>query len=246
MLVGLVISVPIAAVDGVPARLHGAAWLWLALSGGGNVVGLIFSYQAYRRGNVTLVVPIVSSEGGVAALIAIFAGEALGTGTAVALVLAAAGVCVASIPARGGTGGQSSDHVWTVAFSLGAALVFGVSLYATGKAGALLPATWVVPAARVVGTAVITLPLALRGRLRITRRAAPLVLASGICEVLGFFSYTLGTRHGIAVTAVLGSQFAAISVIVAYFLFRERMSRLQWIGVGTIIVGVSLLSAFNA
>ena len=49
-------------------------------------------------------------------------------------------------------------------------------------------------------------PLALTGRLEITRRALPLVVASGVCEVLGFYSYTTGARHGIAVAAVLASQ----------------------------------------
>jgi hypothetical protein len=41
-----------------------------------------------------------------------------------------------------------------------------------------------------------------------TARAAPLVLASGVLEVAGLVAFTIGARHGIAVAAVLGSQFA--------------------------------------
>jgi len=44
---------------------------------------------------------------------------------------------------------------------------------------------------------------------------------------------------------VLSSQFAAITVAAAYFLFGERLTRLQLAGICTIIVGVSLLSAVN-
>jgi drug/metabolite transporter (DMT)-like permease len=127
-----------------------------------------------------------------------------------------------------------------------AACTFGISLYATGRAGATLPAAWVVLSARLIGTVVATLPLALTGRLKLTRRALPLVVVSGICEVVGFYSYTWGARHGIAVAAVLSSQFAAVAAVAAYFLFRERLSRLQLIGVCTVVAGVALLSAVRA
>jgi len=77
-------------------------------------------------------------------------------------------------------------------------------------------------------------------------RAVPLVIASGVCEVLGFFSYTAGSRHGIAVAAVLSSQFAVLAGIAAYVLFGERLSRVQMTGVCTVIAGVALLSALQA
>jgi drug/metabolite transporter (DMT)-like permease len=246
MAIGLVITGPIAAAEGVPAHLHGSAWLWLLLSGGGNIVGLQLIYMAYRTGQVALVVPISSTEGAVAAVISIAAGESIGVGTGIALVLAVVGVCVTSLPADLPEGHIETPHVRTLLLAGGAALVFGVSLYATGRAAALLPSAWVVLSARVVGTVVLALPFALRGRLKLTRRALPFVIASAIAEVVGFFSYNLGTRHGIAVAAVIASQFAAIVVAFAYFFFHERLTRTQFIGICTIIVGVTLLSAVSA
>ena len=78
------------------------------------------------------------------------------------------------------------------------------------------------------------------------RRAIPLIVVAGICEVLGFYSYTAGARHGIAVAAVLSSQFATIAAVAAYFLFGERLNRVQLAGVSSVIVGVALLSALRA
>jgi drug/metabolite transporter (DMT)-like permease len=72
------------------------------------------------------------------------------------------------------------------------------------------------------------------------------VVASGVAEVVGFFSYTFGTRHGIAVAAVIASQFAAIAVAFAYFFLGERLTRVQLIGICTILVGVSMLSAVSS
>ena len=271
MLIGLVICVPIMAAQGVPAGLHGTAWLWLALSGGGNIAGLLLTYAAFRTGQVALISPLTSTEGAVAALIAVAAGESLGAVAAGALALATLGVCLASIkpgqaavpagvqPGPAGSGpalprssaGEAdvpppAGHARVVALALLAALVFGGSLYGTARAGALLPSDWVVPAPRVIGTAVLALPLIVTRRLRIPRLATPLVAASGVCEVAGFFSFTLGSRHGIAVASVLAAQFSTVSVIVAYLLFGERLGRLQLAGVVTVIVGVSLLSVATA
>ena len=105
---------------------------------------------------------------------------------------------------------------------------------------------WVLLPPRLLGVVALTLPLALAGRLRLTRRAAPLVVTSGVAEVAGFTSYALGARHGIAVAAVLASQFAAFTAVGAYLLFRERLSRLQLAGVVLVIVGVAALSAVRA
>jgi drug/metabolite transporter (DMT)-like permease len=124
-----------------------------------------------------------------------------------------------------------------------AALGFGISLYATGRVSSTLPLAWVVLPTRLIGALVVALPLLARGRLRLARGAAPLVVTAGLCEVLGFSSYTLGARHDIAVAAVVACQFAALSAIGGYALFGERLSRAQVAGVVVLLAGVTLLSA---
>jgi drug/metabolite transporter (DMT)-like permease len=249
MLVGLVICVPLAAAEGIPAGLHGTAWVWLALAGGGNVAGLMLTYAALRQGQVALVLPLVSTEGAIAALIAVFAGESLSSAAAAALLLATLGVCLASlrpsVPDEPGAS-RGENHFKVVALALCAALLFGGSLYGTARAAAELPSAWVVLSARAVGSVVLALPLMLSGKLRLPRPAVPLVITSGICEVLGFFSYNLGSGHSIAITAVLGSQFSTLAVIGSYLLFGERLGRIQLVGVCIVIVGVSVLSVATA
>jgi drug/metabolite transporter (DMT)-like permease len=246
MLVGLVITGPAAAFDGVPAALHGSALLWLAIAGVGNVVGLALTYYALRIGQVALVAPVVSTEGATAAVIALLAGESLAPSVGVTLAVIATGICLASVPGDHMDEPARAKHPVAIAIAATAALAFGIGLYATGRAGAELPVSWVVMSARLIGVVGLTVPLAVTGRLQLTRPAAPLVVASGVCEVLGFYSYTLGARHGIAVAAVLSSQFAVLTVIGAYVLFGERLSRVQLAGVITVIVGVAVLSGLRA
>jgi len=246
MLVGLVITAPLAAAAGVPARLHGSLLVWLIVAGAGNVVGLIINYYALRIGQVSLVAPIVSTEGAIAAVIAVIAGASLAVSVAVALLVIVVGVALASVPARDAAIEDVARHPRVVILALVSTLSFGASLYATGRAGAALPASWVVLSARLLGVLALVLPLALAGRLRLSRRAVPFVVASGVAEVAGFYSYTWGSRHGLAIAAVLSSQFAVVALAASYVLFSERLSRVQLAGVTCVLVGVAALSALHA
>ena len=245
MIVGLVITAPIAALRGVPPRLGGSAGVWLIAAGAGNVAGLLLTYAAMRIGQVALVAPLVSTEGAIAAVIAVLAGERLASAAGVALAVIVLGVFLAATPESRTADRDRVGQPESALLALAAASVFGASLYATGRASLLLPAAWVVLSARVIGTVAVAAPLALAGRLRLTRRALPLVVGAGICEVVGFYSYTLGSRHGIAIAAVLASQFGALAAVIGYVLFKERLSRVQVGGVILVVVGVALLSALE-
>jgi drug/metabolite transporter (DMT)-like permease len=88
--------------------------------------------------------------------------------------------------------------------------------------------------------------LALTARLTLTRSALPMVLLAGVAEVVGLASFALGARHGIAVSAVLASEFGAVAALAAFVLFRERVVRLQVVGIAAIATGVAVLSALQA
>jgi drug/metabolite transporter (DMT)-like permease len=245
MLTGLLVVGPVALVQGRPAALDREALAWLAVAGFGNVGGLLLVYTGLRIGKVGVVAPIASSEGAVAAVIAVAAGEHLGPWTAIALFVVATGIVLA---ARAPVGSEELGHddpraAW---FAIAAALAFGAGLYATGRASLDLPIAWAVLPPRVLGVACVTIPLALGGRLRLTRAAVPLVVASGLAEVVGFVLYAVGARHGIAVAAVLASQFAAIAAVGAALLFRERLTRAGVAGVVVIAIGVAAVSALQA
>ncbi len=245
MLTGLAVVGPVVLAEGKPAALDGEALGWLALAGFGNVGGLLCVYSGLRRGNVGVVAPISSTEGAVAALIAVAAGEHLGIGTALALAAIVVGIVVT---ARAPATGAEADLVDPRAalFGLAAAGCFGASLYATGRASLDLPIAWAVLPPRLLGVFCITLPLLAVRRLPLTRVAAPYVVASGLAEVTGFVSYAVGARHGIAIAAVLGSQFAALAVLGAGVLFKERLGRMGVAGVVVIAAGVAVVSALRA
>jgi drug/metabolite transporter (DMT)-like permease len=246
MLVGLVIVVPLVLARGVPDRLDGGSLGWLALAGAGNVAGLLLTYRALRMGKVSIVAPITSTEGAIAAVISIAAGEHLGGGAGAMLGVIAAGILLASLGPATHVVSSRGHTVVTVLLATAAACSFGASLYAVGRAGSELPISWALLPARLLGVAFVAVPLLVTRRLDLTREAVPYLLAGGVCEVLGLASFTLGARHGLAVSAVLASQFGAIAAVAGFVSFRERLSRVQVAGIAAIAVGVAVLTALQA
>jgi drug/metabolite transporter (DMT)-like permease len=248
MLIGFAITAPLVALEGVPDELDEDSAVWLAVAGVGNVVGLLLAYAALRLGKVGIVAPLVSTQGAIAALIAIVAGEQVAAGTGVLFAVIAIGIVLAGL-APAGDAAASTEELHqgrATLYALGAALAIGWSLYATARASIELPVVWALLPSRLIGVLVVALPLVLRTGLRMTREALPLVLVAGVFEVAGFALFAFGARHGIAVSAVLASQFAVIAAIAAFFLFRERLSSLQVAGVVVVVAGVGVLSGVQA
>ncbi len=244
MTIGLVLVVPLAGFLADPAQLSARMLVLLAAVGISNVAGLRVEYAAFRQGKVGVVTAIASTEGAIAAAISAVAGSRLSGSTAALLGFITLGVVLtAASPDHGAAEGLRSRASTRAAFlAIVTAILFGICLYTTGRAGAQVSVLWVVLPARLFGTAAFTAPLAWRRKLQLTRRMLPLVAAAGAAEVLGILSYSVGARHQLAVAAVLASQFAALAAVAAYFLHRQRLSRWQMAGVAVVIVGVTLLS----
>ena len=239
--------------------------VWMLFSGIGNVVGLLFVYRGLRIGKVGVIAALASTEGAIAAVISVVAGERMTIPVALTLCVIVVGIAVVALasgepeetdaagpdsisgaipaspddPARHRFKPAQRAVLWGVA----AALVFGLSIYSTARLGSSMSPMMAVLPARVVGVVGVFIPLAIAGRLRLTRPAAPMVLLIGLGEVFGNASFVIGSGQSIAISAVLASQFAAISAVAAFLIFHERLSLSQRYGVIAIAVGVAVLTA---
>jgi drug/metabolite transporter (DMT)-like permease len=244
MLIGLVANLAVIAVGPAPGSLSATDIAWMLMSGVGNASGLVLEYSALRRGKVGIVTPVTSTEGAIAAVLAVAAGEALGVAQAGLLAIVALGIVLAGVAPEKSTSDQRNlAALWLAAL---AALSFGIGIFATGHLSASLPVGWAVLPPRLVGVAAVTIPLAVSRRLRLARSALPLVVTTGLTEVLGFVCFAVGARDSIAVAAVLGSQFAVVASVAAYVFLHERLTRPQLAGVVLIVVGVAALTAITA
>ena len=102
---------------------------------------------------------------------------------AVGLAVVTVGVVLSAIASD--TGAESRDRFRTPALAAGAAVCFGASLYAVGRISGTLSVGLALLPARLIGVFAVGVPLAAMRRVRITRRAAPLLVLGGLCEVVG-------------------------------------------------------------
>ena len=240
MLVGLVITTPFVIASGVPANLQ-ASLPWMGAAALGNVFGILIAGFALRVGKVGVVAPILATEGAIAAVIAAVLWESIAPIVAFVLMVIVGGIVLSAV-APDPEPLANERPLYAAALSTVAAACFGVSLFSAGNLSDEVPIAWVLLPARLVGVLIIFLPLLVTRRLRITRSTAPLVIAMGFTEVLGFVCFAIGAQYGVGVTSVLASQFAPIAAVGAYFLFKERLGRLQILGVAVLVVGVTTLT----
>jgi len=275
MIVGVAVGLPIAVASPPPSTVAPSTLLLLLLAGSCYVVGLQLTYAALRVGKVSIVAPIVSTEGAVAALVSVALGDPIGVIAGVMLVAIALGVVLSSIerarpevaagdfdltadaidepvPANGLARADQLaaeppvDARRTAALAVVAALLFGVGIVAAGRSALLVPVSWVALSARLIGIVGVVTPLLIQGRLRLSRAALPLVVVAGIGEVVGSMLSAWGSRESIAITAVMGSQFAALAAVAAFVVFGERLARIQLVGVVLIVAGVTVLAGVSA
>jgi drug/metabolite transporter (DMT)-like permease len=241
--IGLCITVVPAAIALASSPPSGGTLARLAISGVLNVVGLTAQFGALRRGSVSVVVPIASSEGAIAAVIAAASGSHLKPAGWVALAALLLGVLITAGSQWSDRG--SRDKLIPVALAVWAALCFGAGIFLLGTGGQHAPLALALVPPSLIGVLLVALPMACTGRLASPRPSLGWLVGVGIAEVLGFICYVLGARHSVPIAAVLSAQYATISVLVGVTVLRERLVTAQVIGLVLTIGGVALLSVLG-
>ena len=230
-----------------PASPIGADYAWGAASGvaGGFGVGLL--YRALAIGTMGVVAPTTSVCAVVIPVLAGFArGEHLPAPVTTGIVLAVVAIVLL---------GQESAHpdhpaprppqyglpsgMWH-ALASGVAIGFFFLLLANARSEAGL---WPLVAARVAGIPVFAaIVVATGASFRLPRGLGWLVIGGGVLDMLANVLYLLATRYGsLAIAVTLVSLYPASTVLLARVVLRERLSRLQMIGMAGALVAVLLI-----
>jgi drug/metabolite transporter (DMT)-like permease len=244
--IALATLVPFLLLTGGPPAAAALDWAVVVAAGVADVIGLACVFEAFKRGRLAVVAPIASAQGAVAAVLSVLAGERLGPVLALGLALSCAGT-VAAVATSGKPaavpGGSSPRSAAALAVAGCAAI--GVSLFALGSSAGAIGPLWGLAILRAAGLCVLLPYVRLRGRDRV-RGAAPMrmMAASAVCDNVGFGAFIAATANaGVAVPAVLGSQYSVVAMLIGIALFGERLGRAQAVAVVTIVLGVGIVAA---
>ena len=239
--VGLLLLVPAAVAAGEPVPGI-TSWVQAALAGALGTLGLLLLYHALATGTMsiagpvsalmTAVIPVVFgsfSEGFPGPLTFLGFGFAL---TAVWLV------------------SQSKDGVKNFLpqlSNLRLPLLAGVGFgcyFVLIHSAAINSTWWPMVASRAAGwTVIATFILSRRASLSGTRRIWPLIVINGLLDVGGNGFYILSGHSGrLDISAVISSLYPGATVLLAWLVLKERLSRTQWLGIAAALAGIALLA----
>jgi drug/metabolite transporter (DMT)-like permease len=221
--------------------VSGGSFAFGLLSGVGGAIGLAAFYKALAVGTMSIVSPVTACGAVVPFAIALARGErpsgwAIG-GAAVALV--------GAVLASASEGRASGDRRLGALLSVVAAVSIGLFVYFLGVGGKHGDPYSALFGARISSLSVLLLgSLALRAPVRPSRALLPAIALIGVLDVSANALYVFASRSGfLSVVGVLGSLYPVVTLLAAYVVLNERITRVQKGGVVLALLGVCVVAA---
>jgi drug/metabolite transporter (DMT)-like permease len=239
-LVGFICLVALAVIFREPFP-HPSDFLWAGLAGISGVIGLVALYAALASGKMGLTAPIAGAL--TAALPVLYSAFTAGLPNPLQLGGFALAFIAILLIARPEPAAASSS-ARAVGQALLAGFGFGIFFILISRVS---PATTFGSLAIARGVSVLFVggfALILRRPVILERPVWPLVAAAGGLDALGNTFFLLAAHSGrLDVASVVSSLYPAATVLLAALLLRERVQRLQGVGILLALVAIPLISA---
>ena len=236
--VGLVLLVTLALIRKEPFP-DPSDVLWGGLTGLAGVLGLLAFYSALSRGKMGIAAPISAVL--TAALPVLFSVFTEGLPTpeqlgGFALTLPAIGLIAGPQRGQGSSQGIGSAVLAGCGFGCYFILISRVQPAST---------FWALAMARLFSMGVLLPLVRFRRKPLVPGMAiAPLVVLAGVLDALGTTFFVLAAHSGrLDVAAILSSLYPAATVGLSVLVLRERVMRVQAIGILLVLLAVPLISA---
>lgn len=207
-------------------------------------VGLVSFYWALSIGTMGVVSPIAATGIVVPVAWGLFQGEQPSTWQYLGIVIGFVGVILASGPDAPRDGAEREAHSRSIVLALIAALGFGGSFVCLDGGGEFsIGMTLVVQ--RSTSVLLMVVPVVAFTRLAGLRwRDLPGLAGVGAGDAAANGAFAWSSTLGLlSVTSVLGSLYPVATLLLARIVLKERLTRLQFFGVGGALCGIVLLAA---
>ena len=213
--------------------------LWGALAGVAGVLGLLSFYSALSTGQMGIAAPVSAVL--TATLPVLFSAFTAGLPTLLQLggfVLALLAIALIARPER--TKGPPKG----IGLALLAGCGFGCFFILISRVN---PAAtfWPLAVARFTSVCVLLMLMRLRRKPILPERTGvPLIVLAGILDAIGNAFFVLAAHSGrLDIAAILSSLYPAATVLLAALVLRERITRIQAIGILLVLLAIPLISA---
>ncbi len=199
-----------------------------------GLLGLIAFYWALSIGRMGIVSPISSMGVLIPLAIGLARGDQPTPIQYMGIVVAIIGVVLASGPEL--SGGASPLPVALASIS---AVCFGFGVYFMAIGGQINPGVTVVMMRVTQVSLLWTVALVTRSLGQLTVRDVPMLAAIGVTDASANVLYTTAASLGLlSLVSVLGSLFPVVTVLLAWWVLKERLVLIQYLGIGATLCGV--------
>ena len=207
-----------------------------------GTVGLMLLYSAMAQGKMSIAAPVSAL---LAAALPVIVGM-IADGFPGYLTFLGFGFALAAIWLISQSEDGTKDiftHLSDLKLPLLAGVGFGL-YFVLMNAATRQTTFWPMVFSRSAGLLVTALFIIVRRDSFGTVRAAwPVMILNGILDVGGNFFYVLAGQAGrLDISAVLSSLFPGSTVILAWIILKERLTRTQWIGIAAVLIAIVLLT----
>ena len=228
----------------VRPELGGAALGWGLAAGFFTAFGGVSLYQGLATGDSAVVAPLSACGAIVPVAFAVISGDAPSAIQGAGIVLALAGIILASLPPQG-LSFTHAHHLKPVLYGLGAAIGFGLFFVLVDQgADTDSDSLVVLTAARFGGAICVGAAGFVAGALVWPGRDLPKMVLTGAIDVSANGAFALASNRGnLAVTSVLSSLYPIQTLVLSRMFTAERFTRLRITGAALALAGVACISA---
>jgi drug/metabolite transporter (DMT)-like permease len=213
--------------------------LWSVLASLSGMAGLVIFYSGLASGQMGVIAPITGIMTGAVPVVYSLLTEGLPTNSQmVGFAVALGAIWLVS----GATYHRSIDRR-QIATGLAAGTAFGFFFLFVARMSDF-GTYWPLFSARAISVTIgLGIMLLWRRPALPQRRELPVIAGSGVLDAAGNLFFSFAVQAGrLDVATVLSSLYPAGTVLLARLVLKESISRVQWVGVGTALVAVALIT----
>jgi len=246
----VLVSLWIWGADTQIVRDTGGLWL-VAINGAATTVMTLLLYWGLARGPVSIVAPIVAAHPMLVLLFYyVVGGVRPGMIEWAAMVVIIVGVAIVAQSAESEDPEDSNSRQAfraTVLIAVLSSFAYAVLVVAGQAAAPIYGEIQTLWMGRFASLATLVLIFAVRRRAPgLPVRWWPFLVAQGLLDAGGYIALFAGSQGDNAeVAAVTASTFGVITVLLAWFILRERINRHQWLGIALVFGGIVILSGVS-
>jgi drug/metabolite transporter (DMT)-like permease len=217
--------------------------IYAALAAVLGAAALTAFYRGLAIGAMGIVAPIAATGATIPVVVGVATGDRPSALQGVGLVLAMAGVALASREPADAAGERAR-----VAAGVGLALIaaggIGFFFLALDRASEADP-MWATFVGRAVSSTLLAfVVLAVRPTFKMRREWVPTLVLAGVLDVGANLLFAIASTKGlVSVVSVLGSLYPVVTILMARFVLHERTHAVQAAGAALALLGVAFVSA---